>query len=138
MGVTRLLAAGRRRAEALMVDRCVIRRPRPPVTDPETGKVTTPLEPVYGTEAEPGRCKVQAYEAQEATPESGGATLTVQRYRVDVPVSAPGGYVPQVGDVVEVVTAAADPNLAGRTYRTAGLLHKSLATAYRLGVQENA
>lgn len=127
MGVLQLLAAGRRAAEAKMLDTCITGRPGEETTD-GAGNVTVPLEPLYA-----GRCLVQTYEAQESNPVAGGATLTVQRYRVDVPV---GSFAPAIGDVITIITAAADPNLAGRTYRVVALLHKSQATAYRLGVQE--
>lgn len=119
---------GRRVAEALMVDTCTITRPGTPVTDPDTGEVTVPSDSVYA-----GRCKVQTNEAQEANPEAGGATYTVQRYRVDVPV---GAYEPAIGDVVTITAAAHDVNLVGRRYRVVALLHKSMATAYRLSVRE--
>lgn len=127
MGVLQLLAAGRRAAEAKMLDTCTAGRPGEEETDGQ-GNVTTPLTPLYA-----GRCLVQTYEAQESNPVAGGATLTVQRYRVDVPV---GAFAPAIGDVITINTAAADPNLAGRVYRVVALLHKSQATAYRLGVRE--
>jgi hypothetical protein len=122
------LAESRADAESLMLDSCTIGVLGDPVTDPVTDKVTTPLEPLYT-----GRCKVQTYEAQESNPEAGGATFTVQRYTVHIPV---GAYAPQVGHVVEIGAAALDPHLVGRRYRVAALMHKTLATAYRLGVEE--
>lgn len=132
MGSLRALAAGRRAAERKMHDTCTIVRPGEESTD-EDGDVTTPSTAVYGTVLEPGKCNVATYEAQESNPEAGGATLTVQRYRFDVPV---GSCVPAIGDVATIQTAAADPNLPGRRYRVVALLHKSKATAYRLGVEE--
>lgn len=122
------LLAGRAQAESLMVDSCTIGRPGPAVTDPDTGEITHPATQVYA-----GKAKVQTWEAQESNPEAGGATFTVQRYAVHVPV---GSFAPRVDDVVTITSAALDPNLTGRRYRVVALLHKSLATAYRLGVEE--
>lgn len=128
MGVLQALAAGRRAAEAKMLDTCTAGRPAEEDETDGEGNVTTPLTPLYA-----GKCLVQTYEAQETNPVSGGATLTVQRYRVDVPV---GSFAPAIGDVIQITAAAADPNLVGRRYRVVALLHKSQATAYRLGVRE--
>jgi hypothetical protein len=122
------IARGREVAESLMLDTCTIVRLGELATDPETG-VTTPSETTLYT----GKAKVQGLDPQEMNPEAGGATLTVQRYRVDVPV---GSYRPAVGDVVEIGTARLDPNLIGRRYRVVALLHKSYATAYRMAVEE--
>jgi hypothetical protein len=118
----------RAEAESLMVDACTVGRPGDPVTDPNTGVVTAPLTPLYA-----GKAKVQTWQAQESNPEAGGATFTVQRYAVHVPV---GSFSPEVGDVVTITAAALDANLVGRKYRVVALLHKSMATAYRLGVEE--
>lgn len=126
--VTQTLPFLRAQAESMMVSTCEVHRLGTPVTDPDTGQVTTPSAVVYA-----GRCRVQTYEAQESNPEVGGATLTVQRYAVHVPV---GSFEPAIGDVVEAITGVMDPNLTGRRYRVVALLHKSLATAYRLGVEE--
>jgi len=138
--LTAQLLESRADAESLMLDTCTIGDPGDPVTDPDTGEVTTPLVVKYPDPSWPddhprkhGPCKIQGLDPQELNPEAGGATLTVQRYRVDVPV---GSFVPAVGDVVEVVTARLDPNLIGRRYRVVALLHKSFATAYRLAVEE--
>lgn len=114
-----------------MVDECVITRVvgEPAPIDPETGlREPPPTETVYS-----GRCKVQTYEAHESKPEAGDYVHTVQRYSVHLPVGA--GPV-RVADRVQIVASAADPHLAGRHYDVAGLLHKSMATAQRLLVDE--
>lgn len=108
-----------------MVDSCTIGRGDDDGDlDPVTGQI--PVVEVYA-----GRCKVQTFEAYEQTPEAGEFDFTVQRYYVHVPV---GEYAPAVGDVVTIVSARLDPHLAGRKFRVVALLHKSLATAYRLAV----
>lgn len=126
--LTAQLLESRADAESLMLDTCIIGTLGAPVTDPVTDVVTTPLETLYT-----GKAKVQGLDPQEGNPEAGGATLTVQRYRVDIPV---GSYAPKIGHVVEITAASLDPNLAGRRYRVVALLHKTMATAYRLGVEE--
>lgn len=117
----------RAQAESRMYDSCVIVDLGDPVTA-ASGAVTVPGEVVYT-----GKCEVSTYEPYERTPEAGGTTSTVQRYKVKVPV---GSYVPEVGQVVEITASRFDPNLVFRQYRVQGLLHKSAATAYRLLVDE--
>lgn len=112
-------------AESLMRDTVKVER-RVGKPDPESG--VAPMSQVYA-----GKAKIQTYEAHDSTPEVIGATVTVQRYHVHVPV---GSFAPQEGDVVTVTSAANDPYLAGRTYRVEALLHKTNATAYRLQVSE--
>jgi len=95
--------------------------------------------PTLGTAVYTGRCKVQTSQAQEANPEAGGATYTVQRYSVHVPVpETNAGYKPVVGHVVTItaVHAQGDPHLVGRQYRVVAPPHKTLPTAYRLAVEE--
>ena len=115
----------RRAAESLMLDTCTV--------CPVTGVDESTGAPTLGTPVYTGKCKVQTTQAQEANPEAGGATYTVQRYAVHVPV---GAFVPVVGHVVTITAAALDAGLVGRQYRVVALLHKSLATAYRLAVEE--
>lgn len=124
------LLESRADAESLMLDSCTITRPGEPVTDPDTGDVTPGGSQVYQ-----GKVKIQTYEAQESNPEAGGATMTVQRYTLHIPV---GAYQPAIGDVATITAASADPGLVGRKYRVAALLHKTLATAYRLGVEDHS
>lgn len=129
--ITSALPELRRQAEARMLDTCVVRRVTGESTDGDGNVTPTYSEPLYE-----GACRVQTYEPQESTADIGGAsTVTTQRYSVHIPV---GSYAPQIGDVVTLDSAALDPQLAGRTYRVVALLHKSQATAYRLGVQEVA
>jgi len=120
--------AGRREAEALMLDECTVTRPGDPVTDPDTGTVTPGSTPVYS-----GPCKVQQTISQASNPSAGGHQFTVQDSRVDFPVSA--GPL-QVSDSVTITASALDPQLVGRTFRVAELFHKSFATAQRTRVEE--
>ena len=126
-------------AESLMLDTARVDEITGVTTDPLTGASTSTYATVYGPDIAPlpgkrsGMCKVQGLDPQEANPEAGGATLTVQRYAIHVPV---GAFVPKVGHVVTITATALDPNLVGHQYRVVALLHKTLATAYRLSVEE--
>lgn len=122
------VAAGRRAAERNMLDTCTVKTVVSVTTDEAGDPVIT-----YGPTLYEGRCKVQTFEPQEHSSEVGGGTVTSQRYAVHVPV---GAFAPAHDQVVTIVTAALDPNLPGRAFRVVALLHKSAATAYRLGVEE--
>jgi hypothetical protein len=112
-------------AESAMLDTCTI--------SPVTGVSDSTGAPTLGTAVYTGKCKIQSLDPQEANQEVGGATITVQRYAVHVPV---GAFVAAVGQVVTITTAVLDAGLVGRKYRVAALLHKTLATAQRLTVEE--
>jgi hypothetical protein len=131
MSVLDLLAEGRAAAEAIMLDACTITRvtgPEGPL-DPETGL----REPAPTTTIYAGKCKVQTYEPHESAKEAGDHVFTEQRYHLHLPIGA--GPV-AVNDIATVTAASADAGLVGRSYRIAGLHHKSLATAQRLLVDE--
>lgn len=123
------MAEFRAMTEGMMVDTCTITRIiGEPIDD--DGAVTPERETAYE-----GKCKVQSLDPQEATPEAGGHTFTIQRMRVDVPVAKTvEDYKPQIGDQVTITTSELDPHLVGTKYRVAALLHKTRATAYRLAV----
>lgn len=129
MSVAGLVKRGRRKAESLMLDACAIRLPDTEGDlDPDTG--TRPVVP--GAVLYSGKCKIQTYEAHEQTPKSGEHTYTVQRYYVHIPATV---QIP-VDARVTVTASVLDENLVGRVYRVAGGLHKSMATANRLIVDE--
>lgn len=117
---------GRAFAEAQMIDAVTITRATGAV-DELTGASVS--EQVYA-----GKARVQTYEAQEAGVEVGAGSVTAQRYTVHIPV---GAFAPEVDDLITITTATLDPNLTGRQYVVRALLHKSAATAYRLGVEDN-
>jgi len=111
-----------------MVDACTVKTVTGKSTNASTGVVTPTYSTLYT-----GKCKVQTYEPHERSPEVGGASVTVQRYAVHVPAEA---FVPDVGQMVTVTACALDANLVGKRFRVVALLHKTFATAYRLGVEE--
>jgi len=118
------LRSGRAAAERLMTDACTLERPGELVDD-VTGEAV--METVYE-----GRCKIQTYEGYEQNPTAGGAVLTVQRYRVDLPVTVQ----PRPGDIVTITASETDPNLAGKAYRVTAPFNKTYATASRCFVDE--
>lgn len=130
MSVHSAVLAGRRAAVRTMLDTCLVRTVADITTDDDGVSTVTYSPDLYN-----GPCRVQSSEGQALNPEVAGATITVQRYRVDVPV---GAFRPEIGQVVTIVRAALDPNLAGRSYRVAALQHKTAAMAYQLGVEEVA
>lgn len=125
------MAEFRALAESNMVDSCTIRRKAGEETD-DDGAVVPTYETVYE-----GKCKVQSTQTQESNPESVGHSSTIQRARVDLPVAKTvEDYKPQVGDLPLIDTATHDPHLAGTEFRVTALLHKTMATAYRLAVTD--
>lgn len=130
---------GREAAEEYMIDTCVVRRVTSEATD-DDGNVTSTYVQVYPDPAWPtdhrwahGPARRQTYEAQESNPEVGGMVAAVQRYAAHLPV---GSFQPQIGDIITWQTSALDPGLPGTVDRVTALLHKTAATAYRLGVEE--
>lgn len=126
-----LLAQGRAAAEALMLDACTVTRPTggPGPIDQQTGeRGPAPTTTVYA-----GPCKIQTYEPHEAAREVGAHAYIEQRYHLHVPVAVSGI---RPGDTATITTAVNDSRLVGRTYRVAGLHHKSWATAQRLLIDE--
>lgn len=122
------IARGRRRAEQKMMDSCRVERPGAPATDPVSGKVTRPAQVIYE-----GKCELQQTRTQATTPNNVERDFTVQETSWKTPVFA-GPF--DVGDMVYMTAAAADPQLVGRQYRVTEPFHKSLATAQRCGVEE--
>jgi len=124
-------------AESRMRDTITVQPVTGHTTDETTGAVTDTLgAAVYGPALAPhnGACRFAVASVQESDPQAGGATYTVTRGRVDVPV---GAFVAATGLVVTCVTSEMDPYLPGRRFRTqAPSPANSQATAYRLAVEE--
>jgi hypothetical protein len=128
--LSRALLRGRAAAERLMVDACTVERAGSPTVDPSTGVVT----PAY-TASYSGKCKVQAAAGVSSVgnPDAGERQWSVQQLQVHLPVSAPAA---SVGDRITVTGSRFDPAIVGRVFTVTRLLHKSFATAQRLGVDE--
>ena len=124
------LIAGRAAAERLMVDQVEIHRVTEVGPDPLTGQDRSTRELVYA-----GKAKVQTYEAHESPAEVSGHEATIQRYSLHIPVAS---YYPNVGDHVVIVSTVFDPHLNGNEYRITAPYFKTMATAYRMHIEEIA
>ena len=124
-----VLARGRRAAEALMTDLVLVSRASGlPVTDPETGVVSTPSVEVYE-----GIGRVQG-RATEAKTVDGVQVYILSDLTVQLPVSVE----PVVDDEVRVVESLTEPHLVGRTFRVKSAPRKSHATMTRCEAEEVA
>ncbi len=130
------LRRGRREAERLMTDTCVIRRPTGTITvDPDTGVATPEYTLVYE-----GKCKMQTAGgiASQVVSASGDATnvggnVPVWSLYLHLPMSAVDC---RPGDLAQI-TSSVDPALAGRRLRLVNLQsEKTHATARRWNVSE--
>lgn len=124
-----LLARGRERAEALMVDAGELRGPDTRVLNETTGQyAVTPGALKYA-----GKGKVQTTDAIGHDAEAGDRGIMITRYEVHLPISAAAAA---VDDVWSVTSSPNDPELVGRRFRVASLMHKTHPTARRLAVEE--
>ena len=111
-----------------MVDTCRITAGGEPVTDPDTGEVTTTRTTIYE-----GKCKVQSRATEASTPKAGGATFTVVSRQVHIPVNAAeilDGY------EVEITASLLNSFTVGKVYRVEGFTPDTYDTAYRIPVKE--
>ncbi|MFV2094827.1 DUF6093 family protein [Micromonospora sp. LOL_014] len=129
MSVASALAAGRRAAEALMVDSCVIRRRVGESTSPDTGVVTPTYSTIYS-----GACRVQQPGAQARPVDAAEDYALMLRLEVQLPVVGSEGV--RAEDEVVLGAGALDADLTGRVLVVRDLAHKSHATSRRLGCEE--
>lgn len=127
----RLARAGRRRAEAQMVDQCTIR----PITghgpaDPDTGVVPT----LYGAAVYAGKCKIQTQKPFPSTPDAGEHLWTVGPLYLHLPVV--GSEQVATGHEVVITASVGDPANVGRVFRVKSGDRKTYATAFRPLVEE--
>ena len=125
--------AGRRRAEALMVDACIVTDPATataPSWNDETGQWETPdAAPLYA-----GRCQVQVPNVAEQSADAGERDWTVQAAIVKLPVTGSEDVEP--GHTVTMTAATLDASLAGRRFTVRADHAKTFATARRLRCEE--
>jgi hypothetical protein len=130
MSATGVTLAGRRAAEALMVDTCTITRVTGGTSDPETGVHTQTTTVVYS-----GKCRFQ--QRPIARPGSrtdvGEASVVQVDYSLQLPMAATGV---RVEDAAVADTSALDPDLPGRAFRVASQAAKTHATSRRLELVE--
>lgn len=132
MSVVRLVRAGRRQAESLMLDACTIKPVTSNTTNPTTGAVT----PVYGAAVYTGKCKIQNQRSFPSTPDAGEHKWTLSPNELHLPVV--GTAAVDTGHIVEITASALDPANVGRRFRVKAGDRKSLQTAIRLLVEEVA
>lgn len=125
----RVLLRGRRRAEALMVDSCRVRRVTGTTTNPD-GTTSTTYDPIYT-----GKCRIQTTDPYESRPEAGEHSFTVVRYILQLPMSV---LAVRVEDIVDEVVSELDPDLTDRTWRIAGPSSKTHQTMRRFFMTEVA
>jgi Family of unknown function (DUF6093) len=122
------LMRGRAKAEAQMIDECIITDPGGSVTDPETGVVTRQSVTVYE-----GKCKVQSKDSATANPTSGERLLTVVSRQVHIPANAADV---KDGHVVTIKKSELNLFTVGKKYRVSGFTPDTYDTAARLPVKE--
>lgn len=123
-----ILAAGRRAAEAGMVDTCRIRRTIQEDTDESTGVITPVKVDIYA-----GPCRIQQAQGQGQRQDVAEASLVLLRLELQLPMSVIGL---QEGDEAEILTSVNDGDLVGRVFRIRDLAHKTEATARRVQCME--
>jgi hypothetical protein len=128
MSADSVLARGRTAALNLMVDACVIKRITSTSTNPTTGVITPTYSTLYT-----GQCRVQQSGSQGQLADAGEAALVLLRLEVQLPMSVVGLA---EGDEITVTASALDSDLVGRVFVIRDLMHKTHATARRLGVVE--
>jgi len=132
MSASSATLAGRRGAEALMVDACTITRGTSSQTfDPATGEyVTTPGETVYT-----GPCRVRPAGTSDRVVDAGGQAVSLFPFVASVPITAVRFA---VDDLVTVTASALDPALVGTVLRVAQVAAGTHLTARRLGAEVDA
>jgi hypothetical protein len=121
------LARGRLAAEAGMRDTCSIRRRTGITLDDASGQTTPTWTALYA-----GKCRIQQGIAQAAEEEVGEDYQLQLRLVLQLPIAVTGL---KVGDEVTIVTSE-DPDLAGQEFLIRDLMHKTDATARRVGIVE--
>lgn len=121
------LAELRAEAESRMSATVVVKRPGPPVENPD-GSIT----PSW-TAVDSGKGRISGDRPYESSPDAGGHTFTVQRYVLSKPVGT-GPYI--VGDIAQVTVEPNNPLLVGAVFRIAGPDERSQQTAQRMFVED--
>jgi hypothetical protein len=128
MSATTAVLAGRRAAEALMVDACTIQRVTGTSTNDTTGVVTPTYSMIYA-----GKCRVQQIVPVSKPADIGQAQVWLQRLELQVPISVTGIA---SDDLVTITASLLDADLVGRTFRIRELGHKTHLTARRVQLEE--
>lgn len=125
------LTAARLRAESLMGDTGIMRRPTGRTTlDPVTDQESEIFEDVFTS-----RAKIQTRNLMSRVHEAGDRSVATVRVELHLPVTAPAV---RTGDIWEhtQVGPLSDSQLVGRKFRVVAPAAKSFATARRFEVEE--
>lgn len=113
-----------------MVDTCTVQPITGETTDPVTGVVT----PAYGAAVYTGKCKIQNQRLRyPSEPVAGEHMWTVTPTEIHLPI---GGTASVATGHRVSITASADPDNVGRTFRVRTSDRKTFGTALRLLVEE--
>lgn len=128
MSIDALIQAGRDAAECLMTDECVIEEVIGESLDPVTLKVTPQKNLIYS-----GICKRQQSVARPIEKQSGPALYVKQHSELHVPAGVLGL---KVNQTITITASEFEASSVSLVYRITEVLHKSMATATRLTVEE--
>lgn len=130
MSASETTEAGREAAEELMVDAGELRGPdvRGPLNQ-STGKYS----PVPGALKYAGLAKLQTTDTIGNKGDAAERVVMTTRFELHLPMPAPAAA---VDDVWTFTASELDPQMVGRRFRVASLVHKSFMTARRLAVEE--
>lgn len=130
MAAISALLRGRRAAEKLMIDQCIVRRVTGKTQGP--GGVLTPVTTVLYE----GKCRLMVRTRERlggSWVEAGEAQVIASRLELHIPTSAPEV---QEGDRVEMVSSTLDPLIAGKVFVARDSMVKTFVTARRITVIE--
>lgn len=130
MTATGALLRGRAKAEKLMVDAGELRGPDVRgALDPATNEYSVTPGPLKYS----GKAKLQTTDTIGNRADAIERVVMTTRFELHLPMSAAAAA---VDDVWTSTSAELDPELVGRRFRVASLVHKSFMTARRLAVEE--
>lgn len=129
------VVAARVVAEAAMVDTCIVYRDAAGSADDVLNTTTGALAQPVGdqTTVYEGPCLLRTENIQARRDEEGGAYLARKLQGARLPVSAP---VVVYGDILEVLTAAHDPQLVGRRGRVLDVEVNTFAVTRKLTLED--
>lgn len=131
MSAESVTLSGRRAAEALQVDTCIVRYKTGRTAINSTTNRETPVMATRFTSA----CRVRRIVTTTGDVEVGGRREAPDQTRIDLPVSAPQVH---VDDEIEItaVGPSSDPRLVGRKFIVGPPMNQTYSTATRLRVEE--
>lgn len=127
MSARSVMLRGRRAAEALMVDSCVITRKTGQTLNQSTGAYTDTTDTIYS-----GKCQVVKPDGAAVDVNAGERDVAVSSTKVKLPITATGI---QSGDKV-TLTATFDADMTGRVVYVHEVQTRTFGTSRRLACEE--